>query len=146
MADNYDCWTLLSMEPKEPQGILNDKIIMRFDRKLRWDLLSKHYQFDEHMLRIYQHRVVWEDILQKQKLSETLLREFSPNFSSKCWEILSEKQRLSESFIRDFADRVDWYNIALYQNVSGKFLSDHKNHFSSHNNKDSVIISVDETD
>lgn len=129
MADAQDSWTLLSLEPKEPQGILNDKIIMRFDRQLKWDLLSKHYEFNVDLLRIYQHRVVWEEILQRQKFSENLLREFSPNFTSKCWEIISEKQELSESFIHEFRYKVEWYNIALNQKVSGVFLSQHKNLF-----------------
>lgn len=120
-----DAWDLLSSEPKEPVGVLNDKIIMKFDRYLNWNLLSKHYDFNIELLRMYFHRVNWRILLSKSKFSESVLREFAPQFSPECWSIISETQVLSESFIHSFADKVDWTNIALYQCVSGKFLVDH---------------------
>lgn len=124
MAD-ATAWDLLSSEPKEPKGVLNDKIIMRFDRFLNWDLLSKNYDFDVELLRIYMHKVNWGLLLIRTKFDEVTLREFAPNFSKDCWDIVSVKQVLSESFIHDYADKVDWDSIALHQKVSGKFLSDH---------------------
>lgn len=124
MAD-VNAWDILSSEPKEPRGVLNDKIVMRFDRYLNWDLLSKHYTFNVELLRMYQHRVNWPDILQRHDFDESFLREMAPIFSPQCWEIISEHQTLSESFIHEFARKVHWPSIALYQSVSGKFLSEH---------------------
>lgn len=120
-----DTWDLLSSEQKEPVGVLNDKIIMKFDKYLNWDLLSKNYDFNVKLLRMYFDRVNWFILLARHKYSESVLIEFSSQFSPECWSILSETQILSESFIHRFADKVDWTNIALYQCVSGKFLNDH---------------------
>lgn len=125
MKMDANAWDLLSSEPKEPVGVLNDKIIMRFDRYLNWELLSKHYDFNIDLLRIYFHRVNWHILLERCQFDESILREFASYFPPECWSIISEKQILSESFIHDFADKVDWTDIALYQAVSGKFLSDH---------------------
>ena len=122
---DMSAWDLISREPKEPVGVLNDKFIMRFDRYINWDLLSQHYDFNIDLLRMYFHRVNWYKILERCIVSEDVLREFSISFSPECWSIISEKQTLSEAFIHAYADKVDWTNIALYQNVSGKFLSDH---------------------
>ncbi len=126
-----DAWDLLSSELKEPEG---DAIIMRYDRYLNWDLLSRHYNFSVDLLRIYQHRVKWPILLGRNSFEEKFLREMAPNFSTQeCWSIVSEKQNLSEYFIHEFADKVDWENIALYQNVSGKFLLDHHKFYSPNN-------------
>lgn len=120
-----NAWTLLSLEPKEPIGVLNDKIVMRFDRYLDWDLLSKHYSFSLDLLRIYQHRVNWSVLLRNNVYDESFLREVAPNFNAECWSIVSETQTLSESFLHTFADKVDWENVVLYQRVTFKFLVDH---------------------
>lgn len=122
---DVNAWNLISSEPKEPVGVLTDKFVMRFDKYLNWDLLSKYYDFNIDLLRMYFHRVNWYYILDRSKISEDVLREFAFSFSAECWSVISEKQILSESFIHEFADKVDWTNIALYQSVSGKFLSDH---------------------
>jgi hypothetical protein len=137
---DVSAWDLLSSEPKEPVGVLNDKIVMRFDRYINWDLLSKHYDFSIDLLRIYFHRVNWSILVQRRQFSEDVLREFSSQFSPECWSIISEKQILSESFIHDFADRVDWVNIALYQPVTGRFLSDHVNFTPQIQKKDDYIL------
>src|SRR5436190_21521839 len=118
-----NAWAILSMEPKEPRGVLNDKFVMRFDRMLDWNLLSTHYDFSLDMLRTYQHRVNWAAVLKRSRFPETFLREMVVNFTG-CWATISRYLNLSEAFINDFSDSVDWEYIALYQNVSGKFLTD----------------------
>ena len=148
---DVNAWNLISSEPKEPIGVLNDKFIMRFDRYLNWDLLSKHYDFNIDLLRIYFHRVNWYHIVNRCKLNETVLREFAFSFSPECWSLISQNQILSESFIHDFADKVDWTNIALYQRVSGKFLSDHVTfapqlHRVEGTNNDDYVLIVNKND
>jgi len=118
-----NAWAILSMEPKEPRGVLNDKFVMRFDRMLDWNLLSTHYDFSLDMLRMYQHRVNWAAVLKRTRFPETFLREMVVNFNG-CWATISKYQNLSEAFINDFSDSVDWEYIALYQHVSSKFLTD----------------------
>lgn len=141
-----NAWDLLSSEPKEPVGVLNDKIIMRFAGFLNWDLLSTHYNFDIELLRMYFHRINWHILLKRCQIDEKILREFASYFSTECWSIISENQTLSESFIHDFADKVDWANIALYQVVSGKFLCDHVSFISElkkvHGNNDEYILVI----
>lgn len=44
------------------------------------------------------------------------------------WEVLSRYQFIPEQFVHDFWDKVDWDDIALYQNVTGTFLTEHKVH------------------
>jgi hypothetical protein len=119
-------WQLLSRELKAPEGVMTDSFIMKFDRYMDWNLLSSHYDFSIDMLRIYFHRVVWSKILRRKLFSEVFLREMAVSFDSAAWKVLSRYQFLSEQFIHDFSDKVDWDHIALYQNVSGKFLTDHK--------------------
>jgi hypothetical protein len=119
-------WQLLSREPKTPIGVMTDSFIMKFNRYMDWDLLSEHYDFSLDMLRIYFHRVNWGRVLKRKLFSESFLREMALSFDSTAWEVLSRYQILSEQFIHDFSNNVDWDNIALYQNVSGKFLTDHK--------------------
>ena len=117
-------WFLLSREQKEPVGVMTDRFIMKFDRFMDWNLLSSNYDFSIDMLRMYQHRVNWAQILKRKLFPETFLQEMVTNFND-CWGTVSRYQILSESFIHDFAENVDWEDIILYQNVSGKFLNDH---------------------
>lgn len=117
-------WSLLSQEPKEPEGVMTDSFIMKFDRFLDWDILSNKYDFSIDMLRIYFHKVNWSLILKRQKFSEAFLREMALNFDG-CWDIVSKYQKLSEPFIHDYASKVDWDYILLYQDVSSKFVDDH---------------------
>lgn len=119
-------WQLLSKERKAPEGVMTDSFIMKFDSYMDWNLLSANYDFSIDMLRIYSHRVIWSSILKRKLFSESFLREMAVSFDADAWEILSRYQFLSEQFIHDFSDKVEWDNIALYQNVSGKFLTDHK--------------------
>lgn len=123
MADTV--WNVLSHEPKEPEGVLNDEFIMKYDRYLNWDILSTHYPFSTDMMRIYSHRVNWGLLLKRMKFNEEFLREMAPNFEG-CWGVLSKYQTLSEEFIHDFAHKVDWDNIVDYQNCSFKFISEHR--------------------
>lgn len=101
---------------------------MKFDRFLDWNLLSANYDFSVDMLRIYFHKVNWALVLKRIKFSEDFLREMAPNFEG-CWGIVSKCQKLSESFIHDFASSVDWDHIVLYQDVSSRFLDEHKKYF-----------------
>ena len=119
-------WQLLSREHKAPEGVLTDSFIIKFDRYMDWNLLSENYDFSLDMLRMYFHRVTWSRILRRKLFTESFLREMAPGFDSAAWEVLSRYQFLSEQFIHDFSDKVDWDNIALYQNVSGKFLTEHR--------------------
>lgn len=119
-------WQLLSREPKAPEGVMTDSFIMKFDRYMDWGLLSENYNFSLDVLRLYFHKVNWAIILRRKLFPEVFLREMSLIFDGDAWEVLSRNQFLSEEFIHDFSDKVDWDNIALYQNVSGKFLTDHK--------------------
>lgn len=121
-----DAWELLSRESKRPDGVISDDFILKYDRYLNFDLLSGSYHFSIEMLRIYSHRVNWLKILQRQKFSVLFLREMVNTFDDDCWVIISRCQELPESFIHDFADRLDWEYILLYQNVSSRFLEDHK--------------------
>ncbi len=127
-------WDILSSEPKEPRGILNDRIIMKYDQFLNWDLLSTHYDFSIDLLRIYMHRVNWHHILKRTKYSEEFLREIA-SYLTPCWSTVSKYQSLSESFIHDFASELDWEMIVMYQNVSGRFLTDHNNYIFPHDLK-----------
>lgn len=120
-----NAWQILSREPKAPNGVLTDELVMKFDRYLNWDLLSLHYDFSIDMLRIYFHRVDWGPILKRQKFSESFLREMAPNFEH-AWFAVSKHQILSESFIHDYANKVDWEYIKKFQIVSQQFLDDHK--------------------
>lgn len=123
--NNTNAWDLISVERKEPDGVLSDAFVMKFSRYLNWNDLSKYYDFSDYMLLMYQHRILWALVLKRQRLNETMLREMALNFDSDAWCVLSQYQVLSESFIADFADKVDWDNIILYQNVSNQFLRDH---------------------
>lgn len=116
-----DTWTMLSKEPKAPLGVMTDSFIMKFDRYVKWDLLSYHYEFSLDMLRIYQHRVNWGLILERTKYPEEVLREMAPNFNENDWEIVSKYQKLSEQFITDYADNLNWENVLIYQEISGAF-------------------------
>lgn len=133
-----DAWKILSQEPKEPEGVLNDGIIMRFDRYLDFELLSKHYDFSIDMLRIYQHRVKWAHIVRRQKLSEYILREMAPNFDDDTWGLISKYYDLNETFIHDFSNKVDWENILLFQTVSADFLNQHKQFMPKSDESDSI--------
>lgn len=124
-------WDILSSEPKEPRGILNDRIVMKYDQFLNWDLLSSHYDFTIDLLRIYMHRVNWGLVLKRHKFSEDFLREISL-YLTDCWSIVSKYQTLSESFIHDFASELDWEMIIKYQNISGRFLTDHNRYIFPH--------------
>lgn len=77
-----NAWTTLSREQKEPRGVMNDRIIMRFSRFLDWNLLSSHYEFSIDMLRMYQHEVNWSILLTKQKFPDHLLREMVSYFDN----------------------------------------------------------------
>lgn len=121
-------WNILSHEAKEPEGVMTDNFIMKFDRYLDWNILSSHYDFSIDMLRIYSHRVNWGKLLKRRKFAEKFLREMAPNFEE-AWGVLSKYQTLSEGFIHDFANKVDWDSIALYQDVTGQFLDDHSDYF-----------------
>lgn len=119
-------WTMLSREPKEPEGVLTDRFVLKFSKYLDWTLLSAHYSFSLDMLRSYQHRVNWSILLTKYKFPEHFLREMASYYFKDCWHIIPRHQTLSESFIHDYADKLDWEDVLLYQtHVSSKFLHDH---------------------
>lgn len=120
-----NAWKLLSREPKEPKGVMNDKFIMRFSKYINWKILSSHYDFNEDMLRMYQHRVDWCRILKRKQFSESFLREMLVNFNE-CWSTISRYQVLSESFIHEFANKVDWDFIVSHQKVSDSFITEHE--------------------
>lgn len=120
--EGHAVWALLSKEKKEPEGILSDKFILKYDRYLDWVLLSKNYDFSIELLRIYFHRVTWGSILKRKQYPESFLREMSSNFDEYAWNMVSKHQTLSEKFIGDFAEQLDWENILLYQNVTDSFL------------------------
>lgn len=128
-----NAWTIISREPRIPEGVLTDSFVMRFDRMLDWNILSSHYRFSTDMLRIYQHRVDWASILKREFFPESFLREMAPNFNKESWEAVARVQRLSESFIHDFANKFDWDDILLYQAVSSRFLDAHSSYFSRGN-------------
>lgn len=127
-------WDILSQEAKEPKGVMTDNFIMKYDQYMNWDILSSHYDFSIDMLRIYFHRVNWGKLLKRIRFSETFLREMVHSFEG-VWGILSRYQTLSEVFIHDFASKVDWNDVVLYQNVSSKFLDEHKMYI----DRDSVL-------
>lgn len=122
-------WDLISVQPKEPLGVLTDAFVMKFSMHLNWNLLSKNYVFSTNMMRMFQHRIYWPVVLKRQKLHESLLREMAPNFDNDSWAIISRYQVLSESFISDFASKVDWEYIILYQSVTGRFLRDYYKYY-----------------
>lgn len=99
---------------------MTDGFIMKYSRFMDWQLLSAHYDFSLDMLRTYQHRVSWAHVLRRKRFPESFLREMVSNFND-CWEIVCKYQTLSESFVHDFADRVDWENVLLYQEVNSHF-------------------------
>lgn len=144
ISDMENVWLFLSKQ----RDVLNDRFIMAFSTYLYWDELSKHYEFSIDMLRIYQHRVMWEHLLKRQKFDERFLREMAVNFTSQeCWQILSQYQRLSMEFIHDFAEKLDWSLIELYQLVPNKFLEDHSLYVVSEEEKsDSSVEDVNEDD
>lgn len=121
-----NAWSLLSREPKEPQGLMTDQFIMKFDRYMDWEKLSANYDFSVDMLRIYSHRVKWCYILKRKLFSEDFLREMVQYFDQGCWGVVSKCQILSQEFIHDFSEKVDWENVLLYQNVNMKFIEKHK--------------------
>jgi len=135
--------SLVWQERRVPNGVLTDQFVQRFDRYVNWPLLSLNYGLDMpvDMIRIYQHRLIWTTLLRVRLFTESLLREFSPNFDSDCWEVLSKYQRLSEDFIHDYADKVDWGFVEKYQTVSQSFLTRHNKYMlpdQEHETVDSV--------
>lgn len=117
-----NAWKLISREPKD---VLNDNIIMRFSKYINWIIRSSHYDFNEDMLRMYQHRGDWCRILKRKQFSEAFVRENVLNFNE-CWGVISKFQVLSEQFINDYADKLDWDFILSHQKVSDKFIADHE--------------------
>lgn len=105
-------------------------------RFVDWPQLSNDYAEDVSLdfIRAYQHRFVWLTLLKLRIFPESFLEENYINFDSDCWEIISAKQILSESFIHKFASKVDWELIKEHQNVSKKFLNDHKIYFEEEEN------------
>lgn len=100
-------------------------------RFVDWNKLSKDYAKGASLdfIRSYQHRFVWIILLKLRMFEEDFLEENHDLFDVDCWEIISAKQKLSESFISKFASKVDWELIKEHQNVSQKFLDDHKIYF-----------------
>ena len=129
MSSNICAWTVISQEPRTPQGVLTDEFVQRFDRYVDWEQLSIHYFFTLIMLRTYAHRVNWNFILQRQKLSENVLIEMSPYFDDySCWEIISKHQNLSETYIERYKDKLDWELLFDNQRLTGEFLRKHKDY------------------
>lgn len=123
---NISAWSLISLEPRYPDGVLTDGFIQRFDQYMDWELLSMHYFFTVELLRIYFHRVNWAFVIKRQKLPEDLLVEMSHQFENCCWHLVSKFQDLSEDFIDQYKEKLDWEYIFQFQNVSLQFLRDHK--------------------
>lgn len=119
-------WEELSREPREPEGVLTDRFVMKYDRFLNWNSLSNHYNFSIDMLRCYFHKVNWSTVLKRNKLPEYFLREMAQYFDADAWIVISKYQVLSENFIHDFADKLDWDYILLFQDVNYSFLDKHR--------------------
>ena len=124
METNICIWSLISQEPRAPQGVLTDEFVQRFDRYMDWEQLSIHYLFTIAMLRTYFHRVHWVHVLARQQFPEYFLIEMTSNFDD-CWEIISKHQRLSENYIERFKDKLDWEILFDNQQSNGKFLRGH---------------------
>lgn len=105
-----------------------DGFVAHNSKYIDWTELSKNYAegVTPDFLRAFQHRFVWTILLNLRLFPEEFLDEMNLNFDVDCWEVLSAKQKLSESFIHNHASKVDWELIKEYQNVSAKFLDDHK--------------------
>lgn len=129
VESNITAWSLISQEPKFPEGVLTDSFVQRFDTHMDWEQLSIHYFFTVTMLRMYFHRVNWIHILQRQQFSEEFLVEMASNFNN-CWEVISKYQNLSEGFIEQFKDKLDWQVLFEHQRLTGKFLREHNDYLS----------------
>lgn len=126
MCDN--AWQILSRDAKHPVGVLTDELLMKFDRLLDWKLLSVNYEFSVDMLRIYQHRVDWVNVLKRKQYPEAFLREMAPNFNNAdIWYAVCKYQILTESFVRDYAFKLDddwhWDILRAKQNLSPEFIA-----------------------
>jgi hypothetical protein len=145
MESNITAWSLISQEPRFPQGVLTDGFVQRFDRYMDWEQLSIHYLFTMAMLRIYFHRVNWIHILKRQQFSEDFLIEMSSNFNN-CWEVISKYQNLSENYIDNYKDKLEWEVLFNNQRLSGKFLREHEKYLKFiHFDKDNDTNTSDES-
>lgn len=116
---------VLSHEPKEPDGVLNDQFTMKHYHYLNWNILSTDYLFSTDMMQIYSHKVNWGLLLKRIKFNDKFLRKMTPHFEGS-WSVLSKYQTLFEGFIHDCTHKVDWNNIVDYQKCSLKFISEHR--------------------
>lgn len=109
-----------------------------------WDKLSEDYAKDVSLefIRNYQHNFIWLTLLKLRIFPESFLKENYIKFDVDCWEVISAKQILSEPFIHDFASKVDWELIKTHQNVSKKFLDDHKLFYEEENASSGASRSV----
>lgn len=130
-----NAWTVLSREPRAPDGVLTDAFVMKFDSHLDFALLSKRYKFSEELLRVYKHRVTWSDVLRRTVYPESFLREMTPHFTD-CWSVVSRCQNLSEEFMHDYRAQLDWGYLRVFQTMSRDFQWKHMKYLSADRDSD----------
>ena len=58
--------------------------------------------------------------------TQIILYKFIQIHNNLNWNYISDNYKLSENFIREFQDKVNWWCMLNYQNLSEKFKSEFK--------------------
>ena len=113
---------------KNNQISMINKILERRDNYIiEHDIRNfiEQYELDEDVIRMlftYMPRPWWNYIVQNQKMSEDLIREFQDKLDMLC---VGTNQIMSEEFLEEMKDRISFRTIPRYHKLSEDFIRRH---------------------
>lgn len=96
-------WNTLS---SQPNGIITDSFIQKFNNTLNFDLLVKNYVFSSFLITTFFYKLNFKYLIRNQNIDELVLRNYSSCFDPVTWAVISHYQPLSTQFLKDFNEKL----------------------------------------
>jgi hypothetical protein len=115
--------------------IINKLMKENYDNEDYWEFLFKTMQFDNDFIKINYNDINVEYLIKYQFLSEDLLLWMDEtNYNPKYNHLLIKYQILPEILLIKYIDntpieKIDFYNLALNQNLPDKIIDKYEKHF-----------------
>ena len=90
---------------------------------------SSEQSFSEEFITEFENKLSLNNVLKTQELSEKFLRDRVDKFTHEQWRIISLNQKLSLQFLHDYKDKINWYMIAAFKELTLDFILEFKEQF-----------------
>lgn len=88
----------------------------KFEKYIRWDIVSRFQVIDVNMIRLYENKINWHQVRDNLILSNVELTEVK---NKQTWEIISEKIKLNQRSLLKYRNKLNWEKV-LFENTKTK--------------------------